>query len=536
MLDYLTQSIPSNRELYSPNLVPLGKKPVKLSAKHVSVDSTTYLTTNFPQTTASGGPKIYNITASNLIIKSGLKHLINYTVNSVEYTIEIPMRGSGLHIDIGEDEYFEIVFESTSSIWIGLNTNKTIVIKSIKYKWVSNEDTDFDAKSLGVVQYEKDMWVDKGPGIANVINEDYYYVNDTYITAGNSWQFVVSKTGKTWKSVADKNGTYKNAIHKFKDMYLLPPQWIPNQYQTRMWYSKDAYNWEYKDLVTVEEAADGTRTNTYNPLTSSDSVCLMGGYNNYWRTEDGINWTEYKWPSTYYWCGPQWINDRFVVYSYQQVSTYLWSTDGINWTESPVDSSLSGVTWSGFRNMEYKGGRYFMGDQSSSGWTSSTDGIVWTTPVSLGFGDNIRYGNGCWIRWPGGGYTRALYKTLNGSSWNHVKSAYSGSEEFMDCSYACGTWLVLREDGLYYTKDNFTTLTSTSLTGISYIARCWGYWVATSSSAAYYSFDGINWISSTNIPTLSYSAGASFVSVGGIIIRQQSVLTLDIFRECYYEV
>lgn len=116
MLDYLTQSIPSNRELYSPNLVPLGKKPVKLSAKHVSVDSTTYLTTNFPQTTASGGPKIYNITASNLIIKSGLKHLINYTVNSVEYTVEIPMHGSGLHIDIGEDEYFEIVFESASSI------------------------------------------------------------------------------------------------------------------------------------------------------------------------------------------------------------------------------------------------------------------------------------------------------------------------------------------------------------------------------------------------------------------------------------
>jgi hypothetical protein len=144
-------------------------------------------------------------------------------------------------------------------------------------------------------------------------------------------------------------------------------------------------------------------------------------------SDDGMLWTRVKKQSdvTAIWSAPTtfefvlYAGTMFFVFDAQNGSAS--STDGKIWTEYTVSQSIDPLT----RQVAYGGGLFVA--VGANGWQSSTDGITFTSPVSLGPNlYTVVYDGSQWLVGSkyANSYGSALYTSTDGATWvaNPVQS------------------------------------------------------------------------------------------------------------------
>ena len=189
-------------------------------------------------------------------------------------------------------------------------------------------------------------------------------------------------------------------------------------------YSDSAELPRYIDMLISSNGIDWTRhrissftsrwppsgsSSTLSSITCGNGVFIIGGYNGYRRSTDGINWTQHNLiaPGRTYstWNRVVHNGSAFVMSSYNNsapaTEDYYRSTNGSSWTQTNAPVTL-GTGSSG--RLYVAGGMFFA--HVANNLYYSTNGSTWnvhnlTRRNTLGFGA-ILYANGVWIT--SGGY------------------------------------------------------------------------------------------------------------------------------------
>ena len=122
-------------------------------------------------------------------------------------------------------------------------------------------------------------------------------------------------------------------------------------------------------------------------------------------SEDGINWTQTKMPTSSSWQSVCYGNGKFVAVA-KDSNTAAYSKDGVNWTQtrtpdlnpSPIPTpDLAPITY--WKSVCYGNGKFVAVSDETDAVVYSTDGVTWTQatlPANTGW-QSVCYGNGKFV-------------------------------------------------------------------------------------------------------------------------------------------
>lgn len=195
-------------------------------------------------------------------------------------------------------------------------------------------------------------------------------------------------------------------------------------------YSKDGITWNSSTLPAKLYWSDVAYGNGKFVAISSGNVTSSTNNSSvatdiYAYSDDGINWTQGKLPTSSYWYNALFGNGKFIVTGN---NSYAYSEDGINWTSGTV--SLGAITY---------GNGKFVGVAAGNKAYYSEDGINWTTTpapldelTSLGA---VTYGNGKFVAVGEGFKATINYGMYSEDGINWVKFTLPDSQYWYDVCF-----------------------------------------------------------------------------------------------------